>query len=145
MIAYRDVRGRWRSLAVVATTLLGVGCQGGDSPVAPASLRCPSAQVPLCMDAAQATAVRAAAADAQLRLIPALEGAPTRAVIGQRLTAVASRLDDGDVTGARIALSAARAALAESRAHLPSQPADAADLAAIELTLDQIAVVVGDS
>ena len=131
-------------LALLATTLLGVGCQGGDSPVAPAALQCPRAAAPLCMDAVRATAVRAAAADAQLRLAPALESATARGVVEQRLTVVAARLESGDVSGARAALAAARAALAETRAQLAAHPADAADLAAIELTLDQIAAVVGD-
>jgi hypothetical protein len=49
------------------------------------------------------------------------------------------------VSGARAALVTARGALAESRAQLVTHPADAADLAAIELTLDQVAAVLGDS
>jgi hypothetical protein len=91
------------------------------------------------MDAAQATAVRAAAADAQLRLVP------TRDILGQRLAVIAARLGSGDVSGARAALAAARGALGESRARLATHPGDAADLAAIDLTLDQIAAVLGDS
>lgn len=141
-------RGRpsWRApLTLLATTLFGVACQAGDGPVAPASQQCPSARVPLCTDPAQATAVRAAAADAQLRLVPTLESAPTRDIVGQRLTLVAARLGSGDVSGARAALAAARGALGESRAQLATHPGDAADLAAIELTLDQIAAVLGDS
>ena len=145
MIAHRGASS-WRApLAFLATTLFGVGCQGGDSPVAPGAQQCPSARVPLCMDAAQATAVRAAAADAQLRLAPALESAPARDIFDQRLTVVAARLGGGDVSGARAALGAARGALAESRAQLATHPGDAADLAAIELTLDQIAAVLRDS
>ena len=136
----------WRApLALLATTLFGVGCQAGDSPIAPASQQCPGARVPLCMDAAQATAVRAAAADAQLRLVPTLESAATRDIVGQRLTVVAARIGSGDVSGARVALAAARGALGESRAQLATHPGDAADLAAIELTLEQIAAVLGDS
>jgi len=136
----------WRApLAIIATTLFGVGCQGSDSPLAPAAERCPSARVPLCTDALQATAVRAAVTDAQLRLAPALESAPSRDTFGQRLTVVAARLDGGDVTGVRAALAAARGALVESRAQLAAHPGDVADLAAIELALDQIAAVLGDS
>lgn len=136
----------WRApLALLATTLFGVACQGGDNPVAPVAQQCPAARVPLCMDAVQATAVRAAADDAQRRLVPALESAPTRDLFGERLTMVAARLESGDVSGARTALVAARRALADCRAQLPTRPGDAADLAAIELTLDQISAVLGDS
>jgi hypothetical protein len=136
----------WRApLALLATTLFGVACQGSDSPVAPSAQRCPTAPVPLCTDAVQATTVRAATADVQLRIIPALESAPSRDIIGQRLTLLAARVGSGDVSGARAALTAARGALTESRAQLATHPGDAADLAAIELTLDQIAAVLGDS
>lgn len=145
MIGHRAGSGWGAPLALLATTLFGVGCQGGDSPVAPGAQQCPSARVPLCTDAAQATAVRAAAADAELRLVPALQSASTRDFFGQRLTVVVSRLGSGDVSGARSALVTARGALADSRAQLSTHPGDAADLAAIELTLDQIAVVLGDS
>lgn len=133
------------SLALLTATLVAAGCQAGDGPVAPAALQCPSARVPLCTDAEQASAVRAAAADAQLRLASALEDAPTRDMLGQRLTVVAARLGSGDVSGARAALVAARGALSESRAQIATHPGDAADLAAIELTLDQVAAVLGDS
>lgn len=137
---------RWRApLALLATTLFGVGCQGGDGPVAPAAEQCPTARVPLCTDAIQATAVRAATTDAQLRVVPAIESGATRDAIAARLTVVAARLGSGDVAGARVALAAARGALAESRAQLAAHPGDVADLAAIELTFDQIAAVLGDS
>ena len=145
MIGHRAGSGWGALLALLATTLFGVGCQGGDSPAAPGAQQCPSAPVPLCTDAAQATAVRAAAVDAALRLVPALESASTRDVFGQHLTIVVSRLESGDVSGARSALVAARGALADSRAQLSTNPGDAADLAAIELTLDQVAAVLGDS
>lgn len=135
----------WRApLALLATTLFGVGCQGGDSPVAPRAQQCPSTPVPLCTDAVAATAVRAAAADAELRLVPALESASSRDAFAQRLAVVAARLGSGDVSGARSALVAARGALTDSRAQLSTHPGDAADLAAIELTLDQVAAVLGD-
>jgi hypothetical protein len=145
MNTHRAGAGRRAPLALLATTLFGVACQGSDGPVAPSAQRCPTAAVPLCMDAAQATAVRAATADVQLRIIPALESAPTRDILARRLTVVAAQLGSGDVSGARAALVTARRALAESRAQLVTHPADAADLAAIELTLDQVAAVLGDS
>ncbi|HET9002950.1 MAG TPA: hypothetical protein VFN39_03010 [Gemmatimonadaceae bacterium] len=145
MIGHRAGSSWGAPLALLATTLFGVGCQGSDSPVAPGAQECPSAPVPLCTDAAQATAVRAAAADAELRLVPALESASSRDVFAQRLTVVAARLGSGDVSGARTALVAARGALADSRAQLSTNPGNAADLSAIELTLDQIAAVLGDS
>ena len=145
MIAFRTGSSWQAPFALLATTLFGVGCQGGDSPVAPSVQQCPSAPVPLCMDAVQASAVRDATADAQLRLVPSLESTMTRDVFGQRLTVVATRLGSGDVAGARVALRAARVALTESRAQLAAHPGDAADLAAIELTLDQIDAVLGDS
>ena len=140
----RTPRGR-ASLALITAALVGAGCQPGDGPAAPVALRCPTARVPLCTDRAQATAVRAAAADAELRLVPALESASSRDVFAQRLTVVTARLGSGDVSGARTALVAARGALADSRAQLSTNPGDAADLSAIELTLDQIAAVLGDS
>ena len=133
------------AVGLLATALFGTACAGTDGPLAPTALQCPTARVPLCTDAAQATAVRAATADAQLRVVPALEGALARDVFGQRLTVVAARLGSGDVSGARAALAAARGALAESRAQLAAHPGDAADLAAIELTLDQITAILGDS
>jgi hypothetical protein len=136
----------WRApLALLATTLFGVACQGSDGPVAPTAQRCPTAPVPLCMDAVQAVAVRAATTDVQLRIVPALESAASRDTFGERLTLLAARVGSGDVSGARAALTAARGALAEARATLAAHPGDAADLAAIELTLDQIAAVLGDS
>jgi hypothetical protein len=145
MTAHR-LATRWRTpLGIAGLVLLGAGCQPGDSPVAPDAQRCPSAPVPLCADAIQAAAVRAAVGDAQLRLVPALGVASTRDMLAHRLTVVAAALGDGDVSVARTALAAARGGVAEARGQLSAHPADAADLSAIELTFDQVAAVLGGS
>lgn len=118
-------------------------CQGSDDPAAPVAERCPTARVPLCANVAQTRFVLAAVADAQARLAQSIENAAARRDLDQRLTLLSGRLGAGDVTGARAALAAARTALADSRVQLARYPADAPDLAAIDLTLDQAALALG--
>jgi hypothetical protein len=95
------------------------------------------------MNLSHAALVRAAVADAQTRLSPSLENKAAGTDLGERLTLLSARLGSGDVTGSLGALAAARRAVAESRGQLTRYPADAADLAAIDLTLDQAAIALG--
>lgn len=121
---------------LLASTALAAAC--ADGPNAPVALRCPTARVPLCADDARAEAVRVAVTDASARLVPALGNATARAALAERLPVLAARLAEGDVAGARTALAAARASLA-------GEAADAPDLAAIQLTLSEVASALGDS
>ena len=125
-----------RRTLLLASTALAAAC--ADGPTAPRALGCPTARVPLCTDAARAAAVRAALDDASTRLVPTLANATARAGLAGRLPVLAARLDAGDVAGARTALATARAALA-------GEAADAPDLAAIQLTLAEIASALGDA
>lgn len=124
-----------RTLLLASTVIAAAAC--ADGPNAPVALRCPTARVPLCADDARAEAVRAALADASTRIVPALASATARAGLAARLPVLAARLAEGDVAGARTALAAARGSLA-------GEAADAPDLAAIQLTLAEIASALGD-
>ena len=145
MITRRSTRARTARLVLLATAFVAAGCQTGDGPTAPAARRCPDARVPLCTDVAHAAYLRAAVADAETRLVPALESGPTRDALAVKLATLSSRLADGDVTGSLAALGAARGAVAQSRAGLDRHTLDAADLAAIELTLTETAGALGAS
>ena len=87
----------------------GGGGGGGESaaPVASASppppLTCPSAQVTLCTDQAQADALRAALADATDRVLPGISGT-TRTEVATRLSALRTAIDGGQVGAARDAI-----------------------------------------
>lgn len=143
MITRRPAGMRTASLALVATMIVA-GCQGGDGPAAPVTLRCPAARVALCTDASRAAAVRAAATDAGTRLAPSLTNRDASEQLAVRLAGLEASLAAGEVTAARTALARAHAALAEARAALATHPGDAPDLDAIALTLDESAAVLAD-
>ena len=144
MIIRRAAGMRTAPLALVATVVVAVGCQAGDGPTAPLTLRCPTARVPLCTDATRAAAVRAAATDAGSRLAPSLTNRDASVQLAARFPGLQASLAAGEVTGARAALARARAALAGARTGLATHPGDAPDLDAIALTLDEIAAVLAD-
>jgi hypothetical protein len=138
---------------LAATALLGaaayVGC-GGDA-TGPEHQQqdqvCPTASVPLCaaVNSSAASSARESASDAASRSTPALENATARSALGAGLSQLDAALAAGNVTKALAALRATREALTSARAQLNSFPGDAADLAAIELTLDQVAPLLGTS
>ena len=128
--------------SLIAAAALGVAaCGPTDSPTAPGGLRCPSADVPLCFDAALGVAVNGAVDDALTRLLPALETAATRTALQPRLAEISALVRTGDVGQARASLAIARAALLTAMRQ--SESVDAADLDAIELALDRLADALG--
>jgi hypothetical protein len=140
MIATRPTR-TVRRFALLAAALTTTACQGTDGPAAPLADRCPSARVPLCMDVAHAALVRAAVADAGSRLAPSLEDAALRAPLTASLATLSDALLAGDIARARSSLAATRAALAQGRA----AATDAADITAIEITLEETADALAGS
>jgi hypothetical protein len=135
-------------LAVAALGAACVACGDSTAPPRPDPDEvCPSAPVPLC-NGANAVAVAAArdgASDAAGRSVSALDNAAARAALASRLTQLESALAAGNVTRGREALRQSREALAAARGQLTAFPGDAADLAAIELALDQVALLLGTS
>lgn len=138
-----------RSRLVVLSLLVGVGVSScGDGRGAtepPAALTCPSADVPLCSRLTKRAAAQDAASDAAARSLPALENASTRAALGTSLSRLSTALTAGNITDARAALTGSREALGGARGQLSTSPGDAADLASIELMLDQVAPLLGVS
>ena len=133
-----------RRLALLVAALTATACQGTDGPAAPIAERCPSARVPLCMDVAHAALVRAAVADAGSRLAPSLEDAALREPLTASLAALSDALLAGDIARARASLASTRTALAE-RQRAVSNAADAADITAIEITLQETDDALGGS
>lgn len=133
-----------RRLTLTCAALVAAGCQGAESPAAPLAEQCPTARVPLCMDVVHAALVRAAVADAGTRLVPALENAALRASLGSRLAALGDALLAGDIARARASLAATRGVLDESP-WTSTDPADAADITAIEITLQETANALAGS
>jgi hypothetical protein len=131
----------------VITIALGAALAAGcaDAPNAPQPLHCPSARVALCTDVAHAAVVRAAVADAATRLAPSLAGAGHRAAIAVPLAVLAEQLTDGDVARARDTLASLRSTLARARDGAAPDSVDAADLAAIDLALQEVAGALADS
>ena len=137
-------------LVTAALSAVTITC-GGDKiaspPPPPADQVCPSAPVPLC-DAAKASAVSAAresTSDAAGRSTSALENGTARSALGAGLGQLDAALAAGNVTKALAALRLTREALTSARGQLNAFPGDAADLAAIELALDQVAPLLGTS
>jgi hypothetical protein len=132
-------------LAALATA--GIAC--GDPPTQPhPDETCiGGSTVPYCSasNAPMAAAARDAASDAASRSTPALDNATTKSALGTSLSALNTALAEGNITQARAAVTNARNAIATGRSQLSSFPGDAADLAAIELALDQVAPLLGVS
>jgi hypothetical protein len=97
----------------------------------------------LCSDAAWTSADRDALTDAIDRAAPALENAPVRSALLSRLADLRSAIIAGNVTKSTAALNAARQQLVKGREQLATFPGDAADLTAIELATDQVALLIG--
>jgi hypothetical protein len=106
---------------------------------------CPGTQVPVCTSDAVMSVARDVASDGSSRSVPALENTAARTALAASLTELSSALNAGNVTKTRKALQSARTALDAARAQLASFGGDAADLGAVELLLDHVAVGAGTS
>lgn len=106
----------------------------------PSDSTCPDAQVPLCTDAAVASAVGLAVGDAAARLAPALSAEAEAALAGD-LAALEAALDAGNVTDGRAAAAALRSELAARRP--TATAADLPSLDAIALAVIQAELALG--
>jgi hypothetical protein len=129
--------------------IAGTGCSGDGPtpppPPPPADLMCSSAQVTYCTDEAMKVATQDGGSDVSSRSTPALENAAARTALATSLGQLNTALIGGNITKARATLGEARRALETARTQLDAFAGDAADLAAIELLLDHVALVVGAS
>jgi hypothetical protein len=139
------------ALVAVVALLLGGACggggdddDGGGGPVGTQPVTCPSANVPVCTSGTGATA-RDVVSDASGRSTPALENTAARTALTTNLGQLDAAIGGGNITDARAALTRAREAITTARGQLANFAGDAADLAAIELILDQIAPLIGVS
>jgi hypothetical protein len=125
-------------LSLVALSSLGtVSCK--DAVAVPAVDMCPQASVPLCNGDHIAALVTADVDDALSRSVPALENATARDALTVSLSQLDSALAAGNLTRSREALSRSREAFGQSG------DGDLADLTAVQLLLDQIAILLGTS
>jgi hypothetical protein len=131
----------WQGVIGGAMLLGACGGGGNDAPVVPALLTCATATVPLCTDAATATGVRAAIADADTRLRPSLSGAAA-AAIGTELATFRTAVDGGAVSTARSSADRLRAAITTLRG-TGTQTPDLATLDAITLALIRAQAALG--
>jgi hypothetical protein len=145
MSSVRITRFRVALLTGIALVgAVGVGC-GGDAtgPVRPPEQTCPSVAVPICQDEERADVAREAVADLVGRIAPKLENPTARDALVTGLGQLAIEVGLGNVTAARRALTFSRESLNAALAQRATYPGDAPDLGAIELELDEMAVLLG--
>lgn len=136
-----NMRGLLRCAPLLAVAITASCGDSGTGP--PPDVTCATATVPLCNDAAWASATRDALTDAIDRVAPALENSTSRGALLSNLAELRAAVIAGNVTRSSVALKATREQLVRGRNQLTTFGGDAADLTVIELATDQVAELIG--
>src|ERR1051326_2788290 len=132
---------------VALSSLVTVSCQ--DAVALPAVDTCPHVSVPLCTDGQVTALVTADIDDALSRSVPALEDAAVRDALTASLGQLDSALAGGNLSRSRDALNRSRELLgptgagsASTTSSQTSLAGDQPDLTAVDLLLNQVAIVL---
>ena len=130
---------RWTTLPCAAA--LALGACTPDAVTAPTEPAASESALAIRAAPAEVAALGASIDDAGVRLVPSLGDAVARAELTDHLGNLSAAVAAGDVRAARRALALARRTVGRLSGAAELSP-DAADLAAVELALDQAAALL---